>query len=101
MADHLAETIAPALEEHGDVISEVANTAMSPPSSHSGTPFSTYLLFGDIVILLIGVILIVASQNACASDPNSASCKNQRNVGIAFTVVCGVCLFVILYFKFK
>jgi hypothetical protein len=71
------------------------------PSYSSGTSLTTYLLFGDIIFLLVGVILLVSSNSACKTDSESVSCKGYKNWGIAFTVICSIGFVVLLFFKFK
>ena len=73
----------------------------NPPPPPTGTPVSTYLLFIDIVFLLIGVILLVAANSKCAADPNGTQCKNHKNWGIAFTAICSILLVVILIAKYR
>lgn len=79
----------------------VTSDNVSSSSSNGGTSASTYLLFIDIVLFLIGIILIVSSQSKCKENPNSDTCKSHKNWGIAITVISSFFLFVILYFKFK
>lgn len=89
------------MADYDDGIPNYQDPNYVPQGSSGGTSFSTYLLFGVIVFLLIGVILLVAAQSKCAADPNGDTCKNHRSWGIGFTVVCSILLVAILYFKFK
>ena len=113
MASKLASLAAKALKASkslskpivSDALGSVTSLAAPPPepvyvSASTGTPFSTYALFADIVFLLIGVILLVAAQSKCATDANSDACKNHKNWGIAFTVICSIGLVAILYVKY-
>src|ERR1044071_8123364 len=69
-----------------------------PPAS-SGTKLSTWVLIIDVIFLLIGVILIMASQTKCKDDPNSSACKTHKQWGIGFLVVCTLIFLVVGYFK--
>ena len=122
IAAKLASRLGPTLAKHASTIESVAETALGsvtepemeepmveyaeplqtyPTYPSIGTPWSTYFLFADIIFLLIGVILLVAANGKCASDPDGKDCKNHRNWGIAFTVIFSVGLIVILFFKLQ
>ena len=79
----------------------IAAVAPAAAVATGETSFSTWLLVADIIFLLIGIILIMASQSKCQLDPNSDSCKSHRSWGIAFTTICSVLMLVILFFKFQ
>jgi len=113
LAARFASKLGPSLAQiakHADTIESVAGAALgeveedpmmyAPPPS-TGTSMSTYFLFADIFFLLVGVILLVAANSKCASNPTGNDCKNHKNWGIAFTVICSICLIIILYFKLK
>lgn len=61
---------------------------------------STYFLIFDIVMFLIGIIVLMASQSKCQEDPNGSACSSHRGWGIGIIVVTSLLMILTIYIKF-
>ena len=70
-------------------------------SASQSTRTSTYLICSSLLVLIIGVILLVISNNKCTTEPDSSTCKDTKNWGISLTVICAVLCLCVLIMRLK